>query len=169
MTIEQTATLSAEPSVLPTKEVITAGERRIEFHRVEGLENIASVIGGTEHLVCFDVNDNRIQPSNYNKADGAPLRMLDSPAAKVDVSKRSVEDMGFWHRSADFSEVIICIKGALRWETELGTHVLTAGKVLSIPRGVAHRSALCEESGDENILIEVKISGDLTYTGPEQP
>jgi len=117
--------------------------------------------------VVFSIFDDDITPANFDKADGAPLRVLDSVAAKLDISKRSVEDMGFWHRSVDYSEIIICVKGALRWETELGVHVLLPGQVLHIPRGIAHRSALTEESDEMNVLIEVKVKDDLTYTGPE--
>lgn len=152
---------------VPTREVITVGDARIELDRPGGTEaNAVTVKSGGERLVCFDTADERIRPANYDKPDGAPLRVLDSDAAKLDVSKRSVHDMGFWHRSADFTEVIICVKGALRWETELGVHVLRPGQVLCIPRGVAHRSALCEESGEENVLIEVKVKDDMTYVGP---
>ncbi len=92
--------------------------------------------------------------------------MLAGTSAKIDVSKRSHEDMGFWHRSADFTEIIVCIRGALRWETEVGTHVLLPGQLLVIPRGVAHRSALTEQSADENVLIELKVTGDLEFVGP---
>lgn len=152
----------------PTREVLTVGDARVVIERPRGTEATAvQVVSGGERLICFDTADTRIQPANYDKPDGAPLRVLDSEAAKVDVSKRSVHDMGFWHRSADHSEVIICVKGALRWETELGVHTLLPGQVLVIPRGVAHRSALCEESGEENVLIEVKVKDDLTYVGPE--
>lgn len=149
----------------PTREVITTADYRVELDR--GPEfSLPTILAGAENLTVFSVHDDRIKPENYDKADGAPLRVLDSTYAKLDVSKRSVEDMGFWHRSTDFSEIIICVQGALRWETELGTNVLHPGEVLVIPRGVAHRSALCDESAEQNILIEVKVRDDLTYVGP---
>src|SRR5256885_12081773 len=47
----------------------------------------------------LNIFDNKYQPSNYNKADGTPLRMYDAKTVKVDLSKRSKEDMGFWHRN----------------------------------------------------------------------
>jgi len=75
--------------------------------------------------------------------------------------------MGFWHRNIDHSEIIICVKGALHWQTELGSRVLKPGDILVIPRGIAHRSALCDESEDENVLIEVKVRDDLAYVGPD--
>ncbi|WGX96669.1 AraC family ligand binding domain-containing protein [Nocardioides sp. L-11A] len=155
--------MATAPTV-PTREVITNGDSRISIIRP------AAPIAGAEAdrmLTVFDINHPSISPDNYNKADGAPLRVLYSSAAKLDISKRSHEDMGFWHRSVDHSEIIICIQGALRWETELGTHVLRSGQALVIPRGVAHRSALAPESAEENILLEIKVAADLDYVGPD--
>ena len=149
----------------PTREVITTADYRVELDHGPTF-SLPEIVAGAHQLVMFSVHDDRIRPENLDKADGAPLRVLDSHAAKLDVSKRSVEDMGFWHRSTDFSEIIICVKGALLWETELGSNVLHPGEVLVIPRGVAHRSALCEESEKQNILIEVKVRDDFTYVGP---
>lgn len=151
----------------PSREVITTADYRVELDHGPDF-TLPKVLAGADKLTVFSVHDDRIRPENYAKADGAPLRVLDSVAAKLDVSKRSVEDMGFWHRSTDYSEIIICVQGALRWETELGTNVLKPGDVLVIPRGVAHRSALCEESAEQNILIEVKVKDDLTYVGPTE-
>jgi len=37
--------------------------------------------------------------------------------------------------------------------------------MLIIPKGIGHRSMLCEDSTDENVLIELKIADDLTYVG----
>ena len=149
----------------PTREVITNGTHRITIERQRS--NV-SELSTDESLVVFNIYDDAISPANYDKADGAPLRVLDSMAARLDISKRSVEDMGFWHRSVDYSEIIICVRGALRWETELGVHILRAGDGLQIPRGIAHRSALCEESAEQNVLIEVKVKDDLVYTGPAE-
>ena len=151
----------------PSREVITTADYRLELDHGPDFQ-LPKILAGAEQLTVFSVYDDRIRPENYAKADGAPLRVLDSHNAKLDVSKRSVEDMGFWHRSTDFSEIIICVKGALRWETELGTNVLTPGDVLVIPRGVAHRSALCQESDEQNVLIEVKVRDDFTYVGPTE-
>jgi homogentisate 1,2-dioxygenase len=73
--------------------------------------------------------------------------------------------MGFWHRNVDFHEVIICVRGALRWETEMGTVVLKEGELIVIPKGITHRSMLCEESAAENVLIELKCRDKLNYVG----
>ena len=123
------------------------------------------ISGGMEKFQFVNLLDPKYQPENYNKADGAPLRMLDSKTVKVDLSKRSKEDMGFWHRNVDYHEVIICFRGALRWETEMGTVTLHAGEMIVIPKGITHRSALCEESEAENILIELKVRDQLTFVG----
>lgn len=152
-------------STTPTKEVLTTGKHRVEIDLGEGF-TLPSAIPGAMDFTVFSVFDDRIKPDNATQADGAPLRVLDSEAAKIDISKRSVEDMGFWHRSTDYSEIIICVKGALHWMTELGSRTLRPGDILVIPRGIAHRSALCDESEEENVLIEVKVKDDLTFVGP---
>jgi mannose-6-phosphate isomerase-like protein (cupin superfamily) len=152
-----------EPTI-PTREVITNGTDRTVVVRTVPPSEVVETSGS---LVVFDIDHESISPDNFDKADGAPLRVLHSDAAKLDISKRSHEDMGFWHRSVDHSEIIICIRGALRWETELGTHVLREGQALLIPRGVAHRSALTEDSKQQNVLLEIKVADDLTYVGPE--
>lgn len=149
----------------PTREVITNGTHRTTIERP--LSRITELTAD-QAMVVFNIYQDAISPANYDKADGAPLRVLNSTAAKLDISKRSVEDMGFWHRSVDYSEIIICVRGALRWETELGVTILRPGDVLYIPRGIAHRSALCEDSLEENVLIEVKVNDDLTYSGPTE-
>ena len=81
------------------------------------------------------------------------------------LSKRSKEDMGFWHRNIDYHEIIICVKGALRWETEMGVRTMHEGDMMFIPKGIAHRSMLCEDSAPENVLVELKIADECTYVG----
>ena len=105
------------------------------------------------------------RPSIIDKADGTPLRLYTSDRVKVDVSKRRKHDMGFWHRNIDAHEIIFCVKGALKWETEMGVKIMHPGDMLFIPKGIGHRSMLCEDSTDENVLIELKIADDLTYVG----
>lgn len=150
----------------PTREVITVGQERITIDRPDpAVRDGSTVVSGAELLRMLSVLDNRLRPENYDKADGAPLRVFDSPSVKVDVSKRSVEDMGFWHRSADYNEIIFCFRGALRWETELGTVTLHPGELILIPKGITHRSMLCEDSAEENVLIELKVRDALKYVG----
>jgi hypothetical protein len=40
--------------------------------------------------------------------------------------------------------------------------------MLLIPRGIGHRSMLCADSTDDNVLIELKISDPLTYVGEKK-
>ncbi len=151
----------------PTREVVTIDGVTVTLrHPVSPIDN-ASVEDGSAMLRHLDVLDPRFRPENYNKADGAPLRLFDSDGVKIDLSKRSREDMGFWHRNVDYHEVIFCFRGALRWETEMGTVTLRAGEMIVIPKGISHRSMLCPDSVDENILLELKVRDALTYVGDE--
>jgi len=70
--------------------------------------------------------------------------------------------MTFWHRNMDCDEVIFCYKGAIIWETELGTITLNSGEMFVIPKGVAHRSLPPPNSETENIIIELKINGTVS-------
>lgn len=152
----------------PTREVITVDGQNIVLQR-----DVSPIINGgvlelAEALRVFNIFDSKFQPTNLGLADGKPLRMYDSPTVKIDLSKRSKEDMGFWHRNADAHEIIFCVKGALRWETELGIRILRPGDMMLIPKGIAHRSTLCEESEPENVLVELKITEALKYVAEDK-
>ena len=67
----------------------------------------------------------------------------------------------------DYHEIIFCIRGALRWETEIGTVTLKGGEMILIPKGIAHRSMLCDASAEENVLLELKIAEEISYVGGE--
>lgn len=149
----------------PTREVITIDGKNVVLHRESSPMLNGGVLENEEALRLFNIFDDSFKPSNYGMADGKPLRLYDGKVTKIDLSKRSKEDMGFWHRNIDAHEIIFCVKGALRWETEMGVRILRPGDMLLIPRGIGHRSTLCEESGDENVLIELKIAEDLPYVG----
>ena len=147
----------------PFRELITIHGSNVTLEQAASpIENLG-VVGGGGKFKKVDFLDPKFQPENYNKADGAPLRMFASDSVKIDLSKRSKEDMGFWHRNVDDNEIIFCFRGALRWETEMGTVTLKAGEMILIPKGISHRSMLCEESEEENILLELKIRDELTY------
>lgn len=142
------------------QERITIGDSMVILERPVNPVEVTTA-SGAELFRMLNVFDSRLVPENYDKADGAPMRLFNGDSVRVDLSKRSVEDMGFWHRSVDFNEIIFCVKGALRWETELGTVTLHEGEMIWIPRGIAHRSMLCEDSLEENVLMELKIAEDL--------
>ena len=159
---------AATPAVeAPLSERVTIdGLNVVVEHTHSPIENKGIEAGG-ERFKLLNVLDPKFRPENYKKADGAPLRLFDAAGVKVDLSKRSHEDMGFWHRNVDFHEIIFCFKGALRWETEMGTVILKEGDMMVIPKGITHRSALCEESADENILLELKVRDELVYVGDD--
>ena len=152
----------------PTRELITIDGRNVVLQRDSSPMINGGVLEFAEVLRVFNIFDDKFKPSNYGLADGKPLRMYDSKTVKIDLSKRSKEDMGFWHRNADAHEIIFCVKGALRWETEMGIRILKPGDMMLIPRGIAHRSTLCEESEAENVLVELKISEALTYVAEDK-
>jgi oxalate decarboxylase/phosphoglucose isomerase-like protein (cupin superfamily) len=150
---------------LPTREVITIDGKNVVMQRDTSPMINGGIVENLEALRMFNIFDDKFQPTNKGLADGKPLRLYDGKVTKVDLSKRSKEDMGFWHRNADAHEIIFCVKGALRWETEMGIRVMHPGDMLFIPRGIAHRSTLCEDSADENVLIELKVAEELPYVG----
>lgn len=150
------------------REVVTIGGKNVVLHHKESPVKNEGVAENADMFRMLNIFSDQFQPSNFSKADGTPLRIFASPSAKIDISKRSKEDMGFWHRNIDAHEIIICIKGALCWETEMGTRTMRPGDMLLIPKGIAHRSMLCEESLDENVLLELKLADDLIYTGDQK-
>ena len=152
-------------SKLPTREVITIDGKNVVLQRDSSPMINGGILENAEALRMFNIFDDKFQPTNKGLADGKPLRLYDGKITKVDLSKRSKEDMGFWHRNSDAHEIIFCVKGALRWETEMGIRIMHPGDMLFIPRGIAHRSTLCEDSADENVLIELKVAEELPYVG----
>lgn len=110
----------------------------------------------------INVTDPALRPSNYAKAEGSPLPLLQAEGVRIDLSKRTKEPMNFWHRNMDCDELIFCYKGAIHWETELGNLTLQAGEMFVIPKGIAHRSLPPENSQEENIILELKIRGSLS-------
>ncbi len=152
----------------PLREVVTIDGTNVTLQmKSNPIENLG-VLTGQELFHYLNIFDDKFQPSNYSKADGTPLRLFDSKSVKIDISKRSKEDMGFWHRNVDNNEVIICVRGALRWETEMGNVILREGEMILIPKGISHRSMLCEDSLEENVLIELKIAEKLNYVGDDK-
>ena len=165
---EAAARAATPAAAAPRSERITIdGVNVVVEHAHSPIENKGIDTGG-ERFKLLNVLDPKFRPENYKKADGAPLRLFDAAGVKVDLSKRSHEDMGFWHRNVDFHEIIFCFKGALRWETEMGTVILKEGDMMVIPKGITHRSALCEDSAEENILLELKVRDELVYVGDDQ-
>jgi quercetin dioxygenase-like cupin family protein len=152
----------------PKRELVTIDGVNVTLNLAESPIKNLGVTTGAELFQFVNILDPKYQPENYHKADGSPLRLFDSPSVKIELSKRSKEDMGFWHRNIDYHEVIICFRGALRWETEMKNVTLRAGEIMIIPKGITHRSMLCDESEPENILIELKVRDSLTFVGDKK-
>ena len=147
------------------RELVTINGKNVVLAHNEPPVRNAGVLENGDMLRLINIFAEKFAPTNANKADGTPLRLYNADRVKVDVSKRSKEDMGFWHRNIDAHEIIFCVKGALRWETEMGTVTLREGEVIVIPKGITHRSMLCDESLAENVLIELKCRDKLNYVG----
>ncbi len=126
----------------------------------------SGVLEYAEIFKLINVFAEKFSPTNLDKADGTPLRLFESKHCRIEVSKRRKHSMSFWHRNIDAHEIIFCVTGALKWETEMGTRIMKAGDMMMIPRGIAHRSMLCEESTNDNVLIELKVFEELKYVGP---
>lgn len=140
--------------------VITRPTRPVEVVRVEGAD---------VDLVHLSVHDSRLVPTNYASAEGTPLPLLGSDGFRLDLSRRTKQPMGFWHRNMDYDEIIICVQGGMTWETELGTVTIRPGEMVVLPRGVAHRSIPPEGSESANVLIELKVRGDVKPLGTALP
>ncbi len=125
------------------------------------VENISTESAKVK-LEKININDPALRPANYDKADGSVMPIFQADGVRVDLSKRSTHDMPFWHRNMECDELIFCYKGGIRWETELGNLELKPGEMFVIPKGIAHRSLLPEGNTGDNIIIELKIRGDIT-------
>ncbi|MEE8334315.1 MAG: hypothetical protein V3R85_10735, partial [Alphaproteobacteria bacterium] len=75
---------------IPCREVVTIDGRNVTLERsASPLAGITATAAAPEQLNMLDLLDPRFRPENYSKADGTPLRLFDSDALKLDVSKRS--------------------------------------------------------------------------------
>lgn len=142
------------------KEKITSAGRTYNIQREIVPTQVKSVDG--PELLKINLNDPAYEPTNLSKPEGTPMTILQAEGIKIDLSKRTHEAMNFWHRSGDFDEVIICVKGQIMWETEIGNATLNAGEMLLIPRGIAHRSLPgTPPEGENNLIIELKINNPV--------
>ena len=165
MNKQQTEQDAKQPAKQVYRELVTINGKNVVLAHNEPPVINAGVLEYADIFRMFNIFDEKFSPTNIDKADGTPLRLYTSDRVKVDVSKRRKHDMGFWHRNIDAHEIIFCVKGALKWETEMGVKIMHPGDMLFIPKGIGHRSMLCEDSTDDNVLIELKIADELTYVG----
>ena len=127
------------------RELVTINGKNVVLAHNEPPVINAGVLENGDIFRMINIFAETFTPSNLDKADGTPLRLYTSDRVKVDVSKRRKHDMGFWHRNIDAHEIIFCVKGALKWETEMGVKIMHPGDMLFIPKGIGHRSMLCED------------------------
>ena len=146
-------------------EKITWEGRSLMLKRVARPTEVVSAESADVKLEKVDVTDPAVRPSNQDLPEGTPLRVFEANGVGIDVSKRSRQEMNYWHRNADYDELIFCHKGGMTWETELGTLEIKAGEMLLIPRGIAHRAIPPKNQG-ENILIELKIRPNVGRVWP---
>jgi quercetin dioxygenase-like cupin family protein len=141
------------------------GGKEVVITRPTAPVDVVRVEGADVGLMRLSVHDPTLLPTNYADAEGTPLPLLGSDGFRLDLSRRTKQPMGFWHRNMDYDEIIICVQGGMTWETELGTVTIRPGEVVVLPRGVAHRAIPPDASESENVLIEVKVRGDVKPLG----
>src|SRR3972149_503044 len=132
------------------------GGKEVVITRPTAPVDVVQVDGADVDLVRLSVHDPQLLPTNYADAEGTPLPLLGSDGFRLDLSRRTKQPMGFWHRNMDYDEIIICVQGGMTWETELGTVAIRPGEIVVLPRGVAHRSIPPEGAGTADELIERK-------------
>ena len=137
---EQTKKDAAQQAKPVYRELVTIGGKNVVLAHNEPPVVNAGVLEMAEIFRMFNIFDEKFSPTNIDKADGTPLRLYTSDRVKVDVSKRRKHDMGFWHRNIDAHEIIFCVKGALKWETEMGVKIMHPGRHAVHPQG--HRPPL---------------------------
>ena len=142
-------------------EKFTWAGKELTIKREKSPVDVLSAESAQIKLEKLNVNDPALRPSNYARAEGTVLPLFQAEGVRLDLSKRTKEPMNFWHRNMDCDELIFCYKGAIHWETELGSIVLQSGEMFVIPKGVAHRSLPPPDSQEENIIIELKINGAI--------
>lgn len=141
------------------------GGKEVVITRPNVPVDVVKVDGTDIDLVRLSVHDPKLVPTNYGDAEGTPLPLLGCDGFRLDLSRRTKEPMGFWHRNMDYDEIIICVQGGMTWETELGTLTIRPGEMVVLPRGVAHRSIPPEGSESANVLIELKVRGNVKPLG----
>jgi len=122
---------------------------------IETLRKKDTIINTNKKTVL--INYAALIPTNMTNKEGSPLKMLSSDDISIEVSKRRM-GMSYWHRNMDYDEIIICIKGNAKWETDDGEFNLNEGNLLYIPRGIAH---ILTTASSDYMAIEIKSKTSL--------
>lgn len=107
---------------------------------------------------CLDLN--KLQPTDLDDADGAPVAFLGNHDIKVYVSRRS-KPMPFYFRNGDGDELLFVHRGHGSIETDFGPLTFEPGDYIVLPRAVTYR--LVPETTDNFFLI-IQSQGEF-----EQP
>ena len=85
-------------------------------------------------LEKINVNDPSLRPSNYAKAEGTPLPILQADGVRLDLSTK--EPMNFWHRNGRRRGDLL-LQGEHPLGDGVGQITLQSGEMFA---GIAHRS-----------------------------
>ena len=107
---------------------------------------------------CLDLN--KLQPTDLDDPNGAPVAFLGNDDLKLYVSRRS-KPMPFYYRNADGDELIFVHRGEGIIETDFGSMPFERGDYLNIPRAVTYRLV---PSTTDNFFLIIQSQGEF-----EQP
>lgn len=156
-------------SKTPTREVITIDGKNVVLQRDTSPMVNGGVLENAEALRLFNIFDDKFQPSNKGLADGKPLRMYDAKTVKIDLVPSAaprtwVSGIATPMPTRSSSASRARCAGKRKWACAS----CAPATCCSSPAGIAHRSTLCEESEAENVLVELKISEELTYVAEDK-
>ncbi len=136
------------------KERVTSSEVDVELER-----GASRVLRSSREVRVLRLSDLQT-PDLTDPAAIPPMQVFSGDNISVEVSRRRA-GLPFFHRNLDADELIVCIRGRARWETDLGELEVTAGDAILIPRGIGHRPA---EVSDDYLALEIKYRGHLRPT-----
>ncbi len=107
---------------------------------------------------CLDLN--KLQPTDQQDLEGAPIAFLGNDDVRLYVSRRS-KPMPFYFRNADGDELLFVHRGEGVVETDFGPITFEAGDYIVIPRAVTYRVV---PSTEDNFFLIVQSKTEF-----EQP
>jgi homogentisate 1,2-dioxygenase len=97
---------------------------------------------------CFDLN--KLEPTDLNDPNGAPIAFIGNAEIRLYISRRS-QPMPFYYRNADGDELHFVHRGRGTIETDFGPLSFEPGDYIIIPRAVTYR--IVPETTDNFILL----------------
>lgn len=109
----------------------------------------------SEDLMNLGADVNKMLPSDFDDASGAPLPILEGEGIVVSISRRN-QPMPFVEKNADNHQIRFYHRGAMTLETELGPLEVEAGDFVVIPVGMMFREI---PKADDNMVMifETKV------------